>query len=183
MLFTSPRLVVINFLLMLSISNVAFSIEYRPHVHGHATLTIAIEKNNLELSLMAPTESLLGFEHKAKSQDEISQAIEMKKHLSRYSNVIQFIDGECQIKNTKIDMGDILGSYDHSHLESSHQHTHHEIAVNYQLNCQNADSISDADVLLFNQYKALNKVTVMLVTSSRQSAMELDASNTRITLN
>lgn len=153
--------------------------EYSAHTHGHAVLTIVIEQNNVDLNLIVPAESLLGFEHKATTTDEISKVVEMKKYLSQHNNVILFDSSECQTKSVDINTGDIL-SYDHQEHEPSHVHSHAEITVNYQFHCAKTSDISSATVKLFNLYTALESIDVMWVTSSQQGSIELDIKNTGI---
>ncbi len=155
--------------------------QYSAHTHGHAELTIAIDKNNIDLKLITPAANLLGFEHKATTASEISQVIAMKKHLAQHANVIIFNHADCHIKSSNINTGDIL-NYDHQ--EHAHEHenrySHTEIIVDYQFHCANASDISSASVKLFKHYTGLEKIDVMWLTAFQQGSIELDMKNTGI---
>ncbi len=163
---------VISAVFLLAFANATTANTNSAHVHGHAKLTIAIEQNSVDLNLIAPAESLLGFEHKATTSDELSQVATMKKRLSQHANIIRFYGAGCQVKKFDID----TNRDDHAHMQS-----HAEVTVNYQYHCVKAKRISSATVKLFEHFAALDKVEVMWLNSSKQGSIELNAKN--ITIN
>jgi hypothetical protein len=60
----------------------------RPHVHGAATLEIAIEAEQVELRLVSPLESLLGFEHAPRTEAQRTATREMEKTLARPESLL-----------------------------------------------------------------------------------------------
>lgn len=147
--------------------------EHSAHIHGHAELTIVIDKGYVDLNLIAPAESLLGFEYKVTTPEEALKVSAMKKHLSEHKNVIHFDSGECQIKHVNINSSDMLND-DH------HEHPHAEISINYQFHCPKANEISSATLKLFKHYNKLKKIYAMWLTSSQQGSIVLDDKNTKI---
>ena len=52
-------------------TNEEHNINHAAHIHGLATLTLAIENNVLEIQLESPAINLIGFEHQANSSEEV----------------------------------------------------------------------------------------------------------------
>lgn len=164
---------------LFAISTIAMANNYASHVHGHAEMTIAVENNNVDLKLIAPAESLLGFEHKAITPEEISKVIAMKEHLINHANVILFNGGQCHIKNVNVNTNDIL-RYDQQDHAQEYMYSHAEITLKYQYNCLKANDISSAKIQLFKHFSALEKVEVIWLTYAKQSSIKLDANTTEI---
>ena len=176
-MFIILKIVVTVFLFSITYTTTAN--EYSAHVHGNAELTIAIDKNSVDLNLTAPAESLLGFEHKAVTPNELAKLAAMRKHLSQHTKIINFSGGECLIKNINIDTNDILKT---NHPESDHSHklSHAEITMNYQYDCAVGNNISSATVQLFKHFKKLEKINVMWLNAYKQSSTELTKKNIEI---
>lgn len=176
-MFIILKIVVTVFLFSITYTTTAN--EYSAHVHGNAELTIAIDKNSIDLNLAAPAESLLGFEHKATTPNELAKLSAMRKYLSQHTNVINFSGSECLIKEINIDTNDIL---DTNHQESDHSHklSHAEVTMNYQYDCAKGNNISSATVQLFKYFKTLEKIDVMWLNASKQSFVELNERNIEI---
>ena len=66
------RKIVICFLISI-LSLATYSVEAKnrkAHIHGVASLTFAIEEKRVEIEFETPADSLFGFEHKAKENEE-----------------------------------------------------------------------------------------------------------------
>jgi hypothetical protein len=172
---------VIATLTLLFNASVTTANQYSAHIHGHAELTIAIDKNIIDLKLITPAENLLGFEHKATSAADISTVVTMKKHLSQYANVIVFNNAECDIENSNVDTGNIL-TYGHKDHTNEHEniHSHTEITVDYKFHCAKTDDISSASIKLFDHYSGIKIIDVMWLTTNQQGSIKLDMKNTGV---
>jgi len=58
------------FLSFFVFSTNAFSKNLGAHVHGHVSIDMAVDKNELLVMLNSPADNFLGFEYKAKSEKE-----------------------------------------------------------------------------------------------------------------
>ena len=164
-------------LALLMLARNAMSIEYTAHVHGQAELTIAFEQEQISFNLVAPAETLFGFEHTASSSNEITKVASSKKYLSQFNNIIQFNKGKCQVNKIDMDMGVTAIEAHHEH---SQDRSHKEVKISYQLKCRNAENITSASVEIFKQYPALKKVHVLWLGYSQQGSADLGPENTRI---
>ena len=66
------------------------------HVHGLAHLTLALEGNVLAIQFESPAGNLIGFEHKAKTEQEIQKVTQAKQVLSATDKVFTFHGTECK---------------------------------------------------------------------------------------
>ena len=49
-----------------------------PHIHGLAEATIALEGKVLEIGLQSPASNIVGFEHKARTKEQIDKVQQAK---------------------------------------------------------------------------------------------------------
>ncbi len=159
----------------------AMSIEYTAHVHGQAELTIAFEKDRVNINFIAPSETLLGFEHTTSSPEEMSKIASSKSFLSQLNNIIQFNNGKCQVNkhNMALNATATNEHHNHNHAHSQTQ-SHSEIQSSYELICQNTENITSASINVFNQYPALERVQVIWLGYFRQGSAFITPENTKV---
>lgn len=165
--------------LLLIFSQKMMAGEHAPHVHGKAELTIALENNSIEVHFLVPAESLLGFEHSAKSDQDIAKVQGMKKWLSTPEQVIRFKGNQCKVAEVNLDTGHLLASFNTKNM-SEHAHSHAEIDINYKFECKDGHEIKSASVVMFNQYPAIEKIKTFWVTEQNQGATELNKINREV---
>ena len=75
------------------------------HVHGDLRLSMVAEKRELHIVVETPAVSLLGFEHKAKSDKEKKMVAELKKNFT--DNFLSYLGPEqlsdCQLADSKFE--------------------------------------------------------------------------------
>lgn len=110
--------------LMLSLFAFGVSAQvHQAHVHGSAELAIAMEAKEMSISFVSPAQSLLGFEHKASSEDEIAAVKKTMARLARVSTLFHFQGSGCKLVDNDIDVGELV---DESSLSSQHSHDDHD---------------------------------------------------------
>jgi len=188
-LLTTALLVLVA---LLSVTTtLAFSATHQAHVHGQAELTVAIDQHTIAVHLIAPAESLLGFEHQAQSEQEIAQVIALQKHVAQPDSVFNFNNKHCQMMSKNVDTGELLRNVqdhkNHTHDEphqhdthDSHQSDHAEININYTYHCKTTDHIKLATVQLFDHYHGLKQIRAMWVTPNQQASALLTPLNKEI---
>ncbi len=80
--------------------------EHRAHSHGHAELSIAIDSLVGQLEFKSPAESIVGFEHKAKSDKDVQRLttakVDFETNISKY---VQFDSSlGCKFEKKSIEM-------------------------------------------------------------------------------
>jgi len=172
---TSIPTIIFTVIFSIVTSVIAHSDEYSTHNHGKAELTIAIEQNEIAVNFRIPAESLLGFEHSAKTKRDIAKVSTMKNYLSQPKNIIRFDGGDCKSIDTMVDRGNVLNK---SLKEPVSLHI--EILINYQFSCRNTEEIISASVMLIDNYSLIKNIHVLWVTSNKQGSSILRSSDTEI---
>ena len=153
------------------------------HVHGLAEMTIAIEKQTLEIEFTAPGADLVGFEHSANSKDELEQVNKTQLQLSNTKQLFSFMGGQCQIHHKKIDLSSFSKPDLHtkSHFDEEHQLNHHksnhnaenkkttvpqmvkhsELRAVYHYQCKNIAELSAITVTLFDEFPGIEQMNVL----------------------
>lgn len=182
----------------------AYAEQQAAHVHGLATLTLALEGNTLEIQLESPSANLVGFEHVAKSEQEKARIHKTKSLLDDPQNLFSFDGSSCKIQNIDIDITAVLVDthaeddhghhdedkdhhedehHDHTDHKDGHEDSHSEIDAHYQFTCDKAEQLKSISIELFKQFPGIEKIDAMWVTKSLQGSSVLFASNKTIRLN
>ena len=174
--FTYWLLIFLLFIIVTTTQVIAVS--HNAHVHGHAELTIAVDQHTIALHLIAPAESLLGFEHQARNVKEVAQVMAVKQHLEKFSNAFYFDTAHCQMMSANVNTGHLLKNthdkHPHQHDKHvTHQPEHAEITANYTYRCQQTDEIKIVSVELFQHYQGLKQIRAMWVTPIEQASAML----------
>lgn len=102
--------------------------ELDAHVHGHASLLIAIENGQIAMELEAPGMDIVGFEHAASSEADkalIDQAIHDLEDPIKLFQIPQAAG--CSLSSAQIDIhGDDEGGHEDEHHEEDGHATHDE---------------------------------------------------------
>ena len=154
------------------------------HVHGLATLTLAVEGQTLEIQLESPAANIVGFEHKASSAQERQSVSQAQQQLQAASALFTFGGAQCQLITAEVDVSGVLEEDHHQH---DHQHdydeeSHSEITAHYQFDCSKAQQLESIAIDLFRQFPGIEKIQAEWVTASQQGAITLTPNNTTIPL-
>jgi hypothetical protein len=96
------------------------------HVHGEATLFVAVEGQQTLIELESPADNILGFEH-APSTDKQKQLLKTQLgKLATYSNLITFSNSECTQKEHHIDSPFSAKAEQENHDHEKHDDHDHE---------------------------------------------------------
>jgi len=99
--------------------------EQEAHVHGLAELTLALEGNILEISFESPSANIVGFEYKAKTDEQIAAVKNAKSILESPNKLFTFNGTTCSIKGASADVSALLSGNDHSdHDDNKDEHEH-----------------------------------------------------------
>ena len=159
------------------------------HMHGLSTLTIVMESTSVEIELISPAMDLVGFEHRASSQQDIAAIENAAALLSQSETLFVFSGGRCVEINTSIDLASLIKDDNiHQHKSDAHEHnhdhenhtqhdSHSEIVANYAYHCENDASLSAITVALFEFFPGIDKIQTMWVKQTQQGATTLTQNN------
>src|SRR5690606_8718325 len=89
------------------------------HVHGLSELTIAAERNFLEIQFISPAMNLVGFEHKAKTLKDIATVENVALTLHQHDMLFLLSGVDCKHTNTSIDLSNLIDTNVHEYVHQS----------------------------------------------------------------
>lgn len=153
--------------------------ELGPHVHGHGTLAIAIEANNVQMELVAPGMDIVGFEHEAETARQ-KRAVEaaladLKEPLQLF--VIPESAG-CTVTSAEVR----VVAEDHEHHDAGaeannaagteeHEGHHTEFRAIYALACTDAAQLTSIYFPFFDRFAGSRALTVTVIDADGQTAL------------
>lgn len=149
----------------------------RAHVHGKASLDVAVAPQRVTLQLSIPLESLLGFERAPRSDDERARADAAVTRL-RDAAVIFRIDPSAQCRAVSVELASAalkLGAPESDDAASGHA----DLDATYEFACADAGKATFVDVALF-EFKRLHRVEVQGVDATGQFKRTLTPKDTRL---
>jgi hypothetical protein len=165
--------------------------QHGAHVHGEATLNIALDGQLLLISLEAPGMSVLGFEHPPRDDGERTlyrHALEVLGMPERWLTVPAA--AACALESSKVEPHGFASpseggqTAEHGgpaapHAEDAH-HEHADFDVAYRYACHVPLAVRILDVRLFDVFPDLHKINVELVLPDRQGSQVLLPGTTAI---
>lgn len=151
------------------------------HLHGIATLTLALEGDALEISLESPAANIVGFEHQATSENHI-KAVEKARASLESSGLFLFSGSDCNLQKANIDLSSVIepgNQHSHDHGRKEHD-SHGEITANYRYECSKGEQLETLSVNLLSLFPAIEIMEVMWLTDNQQGAIELTAKSNLI---
>ena len=173
-MFRSVQLTaVLGIACMGSVVDGALAAEFRsrpPHVHGLATLDIAVDGTELAITFRAPAINVIGFEHAPATADEKSavahadQTFKAGEHL-----FVTPTAAGCTQKNA--DLTPI--SYESEGDDDKPNAPQADYEVSYRFECAHAGKLAWIDTTLFASLRGVQKITVNIVSDRLQSQIAL----------
>jgi len=190
----------IGFVIFISSQAFGQHARHGAHLHGVAELTVAVEASAIEMMFTAPAASVVGFESKAASSEQLKAVEDAKLVLRDPFRLVTFVGKECDLVQAVVDLTAISSSQkdehddhdaghdDHDEGHDDHdsvddEESHSDIIAKYEFKCSSDDQLKKLkfgpDQLLFG----LDKVNVMWVSESGQGAAEVTADQLVVELN
>lgn len=145
------------------------------HVHGAATLAVAIDGGTLTLLLESPTDSLVGFEQAPRTARERAAVTKMKQTLERPAALfVPTPAAACKSAGVKLES--TLFEPGHSHHDpGAHEYAggHADLDGEFVFRCARPDALRDLEVRLFDAFPRLKKLKVEIAGPRGQTAAQL----------
>ena len=150
------------------------------HVHGYTRLILAIEGNRLEISFAAPASTIVGFEHRASSNEQQGAVKRARRIFESPKDLFSFSGSSCSIKQASADFASVAFSQEthsreHNHVQEHDNNVsnHSEISASFGYVCVNGNELSGVRVNLFDIFPNIEKINVMWLTDTKQGALDL----------
>lgn len=188
-------LIVCIFSLLPQSSAVAEMRHHESHVHGQATVNIAISDRDVHIELESPAANIVGFEHSPQNHEQ-EQALQLAEKQLREANTLFTFNkkADCQLKSAKV-TNNMEGEHhsdnhhDEEGHEDGHQHAgehdeaqHSEFHALYHFECSQPEKLQTINIMLFESFHGFEKLDVQLLSPKGQSASTVTAQHHKINL-
>jgi len=152
------------------------------HLHGTATLQVAVDNQRLTLLFSSPLDNVLGFERKARNQAEVAQVQNMINQFYKPKLFVPSKAAQCKLQTVNLDSVVIKKK---SPPASAERHAHQEDAGHADLDaeivyqCNQVKNLRDLQVNLFKVFPNLHELRVEIVSERGQTAAKLTPKNNR----
>lgn len=144
------------------------------HVHGVATLDVAIDGSRLTLNLESPLESLLGFERAPRTDEERAAVEKMKAALQGEGQFAPTLEAQCKLTEVKISTPALEAA-------SKKSGEHADLDASYVFQCAQPAMLKDLQVNLFDSFARLTRIKAQIIAPKGQSAATLSRTKRRLT--
>ena len=152
------------------------------HQHGHAELQLAIDGNQIELIFTSPAYNLLGFEHRARTEEQKARVTQTTTWLEE-TPLVNTAEAGCTVMHAEVhhQAGEQNGhGHDHGH---THDHkdeaSHSDFEVTQTLSCSGLDPAEELSTPLTERFSEIEHLSVEWVWSGGQGSGRLGHGETR----
>jgi hypothetical protein len=146
--------------------------ELGAHVHGVATLQIAVDEKTMTLDFSSPLDNLLGFEHVPRDAKQRAAVKNMADSLNKADQIfIPTAEAECTLQSVKLDSLVLDKKGNTQHQEETGGHA--DLDGEFVFACKQAGKLHDLDVKLFDAFPNLHQLKVEVATLKKQSSAAL----------
>lgn len=152
--------------------------EQSSHVHGEGQLTLVIEGKTIAITLAAPAESIIGFEHAPATEQEKSQLNKALVALNTPNTLFNF-GTAAQCQTTTHTVNSPFNSSDSPKTPTAH---HTDIDAEYNFECTQPATLKKVELSLLTLFPGLRTLKVDYVTENAQGSQTLSPSTIELTL-
>ena len=170
------------FVALAAMSQVAMSKEavgkaLGPHVHGVASLEIALDVALVTINFSGPLDNLIGFEHMPETNQQKAKVKAMQDRLNKPAPLFYFTKtAQCSVKSVKL-VSTVLGDKP----EAGEPEGHADVDAEFIYHCSQIKNLKTIKVMLFDFYPNLHKIKVAFASDRGQTAAELSTDKRAIT--
>ena len=173
-MFRSVQLTaVLGIACMGSVVDGALGAEFRsrpPHVHGLATLDIAVDGSELAITFRAPAINVIGFEHAPATADEKS-AVARADQTFKAGDLLFVTPAAAACTQKSADLTPI--TYESEGDDDKPNAPQADYEVSYRFECAHAGKLAWIDTTLFASLRDAQKITISIVSARLQSQVTL----------
>lgn len=177
-------------MISLGVMPVAKAHEPGAHVHGLATLEVAIDGAAVQISLDSPLDNLLGFERGPRNEKERQSVKAMALKLHQADALFVFTPAaQCRLESARLESSvlapGLLASASDSGKSSDTakagtSDVHAELAATWRFQCAAPQALQGVDVRLFQKFSSLKRIDAAVAGPKGQSSAKLSPKSTRL---
>lgn len=153
--------------------------DHMPHVHGAATLSIALEGNQLQMELDSPAINLVGFEHQPYNNQQRQSVEDAIRLLKDVKKLLTFPD-QAGCLPIEVHVETPLTEHGHGAAYDHDEGKHADFHGYYKMQCRSLQFIEMQP--LFRAFKGVEKVTCQIVTAKKQIVKEVTAKFSKVSV-
>ena len=140
------------------------------HEHGLSKMNIVQDHHKLLIEIEMPGHDVVGFEYKAKTNEDKNKVKQALMLLKNPINVIKIpIKAKCDLKDS------------HSHIIAEKNHT--EFRAEYSFVCKDIDEVKTIGINIFENFKNSEKIDLNVVGEKSSSNIIIKKSMKKVRLN
>lgn len=151
------------------------------HVHGIATVNIAVEGGTLVVALETPAANVTGFEHVPSSDAEHELAARAAARLGSGEAFAPDPGAGCELQSAEVESA-LLDDSEHRHGDDDHAHDddhgaegHADFEAVLSWNCTRPEALATLRINLFEMFDGFDTITVNVAAPAGQTRMEATA--------
>ena len=159
------------FVVLIGNSSIAAAHELGAHVHGIATLQVAVDEKTMTLDFSSPLDNLLGFEHEPRDAKQKAAVKNMADSLNKAGLLfIPTTDAQCTLQSVKLDS---LVLNKKSSQDKEEAGGHADMDGEFVFTCKQIGKLHDLEVKLFDTFPNLHQLKVEVATLKKQTSSKL----------
>lgn len=104
------------------------TVQHGAHVHGQANAFVVLEGRNLSVVVESPAANIVGFEHRAATEEQRAIVLAAQETLEQSERVLKIQGGDCQLQAAETDVSQLLREDAEPHSDHGHHHHEHHAA-------------------------------------------------------
>ncbi len=143
----------------------------KAHMHGLATVSVAIDKNLLLIGAEIPAEALFGFERRPKTEAEKKTVEDVTKTLKDRVEELFVLPADLGCKVTNVMLKNSLAEDEHA-----------DVDVDYTFSCEKTAAGSSLKLGLLKAFPKIKKVKIQILSDATQSGRDVASAEDQVKL-
>lgn len=159
----------------LALAALAAQAHGKAHVHGVASLDVALEAGTLSVSLEAPLDSLLGFERRPRTDAERRAAAALVKQLQESQDLIKPpAAAQCAAPRISVDAQALEPSAPGSPgAANGSNNEHSDMEVTWSFTCSQPKQLGQLELGLFSAFRRIQRIDARIAGDGGQASRTL----------
>ena len=126
--------------------------QHAPHEHGAATLTIAIDANQIEIDLESPADNIFGFEYVPSSNEDKQKVKDAVKQLKVAKTLFTIPDAaQCHLDQVNVSSPML----ERTHIENKKEtNAHNDVDASWYYSCQSSEQLTSITPHFFSIFSS-----------------------------
>jgi hypothetical protein len=163
----------------------AHAAEPAAHVHGVATLDIAVDASMLRLNFESPLDNLVGFEHPPRNDKETHAIQAMAARFAKPQSLFTTPGAaRCAVVSVRLSSPVIeprlLGMVPGAAAVPTDSDGHAEIEAQIEYRCENPHELKSLEARIIGAFPGIHRLDTQVAGPRRQSASQLTGANNKV---